>query len=77
MVGVLTTAVYPYLSPALEQREPGHGYALLALGGRNLVLVGWYCAFFFRALAPIKLARSSFAQRHRLSAAASSQHGNV
>ena len=77
MVGALTTAVYPYLSPALEQREPGHGWALLALGGRNLLLIGWYCAFFFRALGPIKLGRSSFARAARLPAAAPRQHGNV
>ncbi|HMJ56664.1 MAG TPA: glycosyltransferase family 87 protein [Polyangiaceae bacterium] len=77
MVGALTTAVYPYLSPALEQREPGHGWALLALGGRNLLLIGWYCAFFFRALGPLKLGRWSLARAHRLSAATPSQHGNL
>jgi hypothetical protein len=46
---VLTTVVYPYLSPALEQRAPGHGWALLAVGGRNLLLLGWYGATILRA----------------------------
>jgi hypothetical protein len=46
---VLTTVVYPYLSPALEQRAPGHGWALLAIGGRNLLLLGWYGAVSLRA----------------------------
>jgi hypothetical protein len=41
---VLTTVVYPYLSPALEERAPGHGWALLALGTRNLLLVALYVA---------------------------------
>ena len=41
--GVLTTVVYPYMSPALEQRAPGHGWALLAVMVRNLILAGWYC----------------------------------
>ncbi len=45
---VLTTVVYPYLSPALEQRAPGHGLALLAVGGRNFLLLGWYCAALLR-----------------------------
>jgi hypothetical protein len=76
MVGALTTAVYPYLSPALEQREPGHGWALLALGGRNLLLIGWYCAFFLRALGPLKLGRSSFA-RHRFFASVSNRPDNL
>jgi Glycosyltransferase family 87 len=44
----LTTVVYPYLSSALEQRVPGHGWALLAVGGRNFLLIGWYCATLFR-----------------------------
>ena len=42
--GVLTTAVYPHLSPALELQAPGHILALLAVGSRNLLLIGWYCA---------------------------------
>jgi uncharacterized membrane protein len=45
----LTTLVYPYLSPALEQREPGHGWALLAVGSRNLLLVGCYVLALVRA----------------------------
>jgi hypothetical protein len=48
-MAVLTTVVYPYLSPALEQRAPGHGWALLAVGSRNLLLLGWYCAAILRA----------------------------
>jgi hypothetical protein len=47
----LTTAVYPYLSPALEQRAEGHAWALAALSGRNLLLLGWY------AFAVVTLAR--------------------
>ena len=38
----LTTLVYPYWSPALEQREPGHIEALVAVGTRNLLLVALY-----------------------------------
>jgi hypothetical protein len=49
VTAVLTTVVYPYLSPALEQREPGHGWALLAVGSRNLLLLGWYVAATLRA----------------------------
>ncbi len=41
-IGVLTTLVYPYLAPALEQRETGHGWALTVLALRNALLVGWY-----------------------------------
>jgi hypothetical protein len=41
-IGALTTAVYPYLSPALELRAPGHIVALLAVGSRNLLLIGLY-----------------------------------
>jgi len=52
----LTTVVYPYLSPALEQREPGHGWALLAIGTRNLLLVGWYFLSLYRVLGGLKLA---------------------
>lgn len=39
---VLTTVVYPYLSPALELQAPGHGWALLSVGTRNLLLVMFY-----------------------------------
>jgi Glycosyltransferase family 87 len=49
MTAVLTTVVYPYLSPALEQRVPGHGWALLAVGSRNLLLLGWYVRTTLRA----------------------------
>ena len=52
----LTTVVYPYLSPALEQREPGHGWALFAIGTRNLLLVGWYFLSLYRVLGGLKLA---------------------
>ena len=47
-IGVLTTVVYPHLSPALEQRAPGHVWALLAVGLRNLLLIGWYCVAVYR-----------------------------
>jgi hypothetical protein len=47
-IGALTTAVYPYLSHALEQRAPGHGWALLMLGSRNLLLLGWYWVAVYR-----------------------------
>ena len=47
-IGALTSAVYPYLSPALEQRAPGHLWALLAVGSRNLLLIGWYCVALHR-----------------------------
>jgi hypothetical protein len=53
-IGVLTTVVYPYLSPALEQRAPGHGWALLAVGSRNLLLVGWYWLSMYRASGGLK-----------------------
>jgi hypothetical protein len=76
LVAGLTTAVYPYLSPALEQRAPGHGFALLALGGRNLLLIGWYSAYFFRAMNAFKVGRSGYAGTRRL-AAATSQETNV
>jgi hypothetical protein len=72
MIGGLTTAVYPYLSPALEQREPGQGWALLAVGTRNLLLIGWYFTYFLRSLAPFRWGRSSFAGA-RLPAPAPSQ----
>jgi uncharacterized membrane protein len=72
MIGGLTTAVYPYLSPALEQREPGHGWALLAVGSRNLLLIGWYFSYFLRAFGPLRVGRSSFAGA-RLPAPAPSQ----
>ncbi len=48
----LTTAVYPYLSPALEQRAPGHGWALLCVGTRNMLLLALYAAMVARAAAP-------------------------
>jgi hypothetical protein len=41
-VCALTTLVYPYWSPALEMREPGHEAALLAVGSRNLLLFAAY-----------------------------------
>jgi hypothetical protein len=62
LIGALTTAVYPYLSPALEQREPGHGYALLAVGARNLVLIGWFGAYFVRASGALRLRPGWFAR---------------
>jgi hypothetical protein len=77
MIGALTTAVYPYLSPALEQRAPGHGYALLAVGARNLVLIGWYGAFFVRALGALRLRPASFAGAQGLAAPSSGQRSNV
>jgi hypothetical protein len=49
LMAALTTVVYPYLSPALEQREPGHGWALFSVGSRNLLLIGWYLAMTARA----------------------------
>ncbi|MET0592435.1 MAG: glycosyltransferase family 87 protein [Polyangiaceae bacterium] len=76
LIGALTTAVYPYLSPALEQRAPGHGYALLAIASRNLLLVGWYAAFFVRRLGGLRLRASAFTGARGLTAA-SSQRGNV
>jgi uncharacterized membrane protein len=51
ITAALTTVVYPYLSPALEQREPGHGWALLAVSSRNLLLLGWYALATYRAAA--------------------------
>jgi hypothetical protein len=51
----LTTVVYPYFSPALEQREPGHGWALAAISSRNLLLVGWYGLSLYRVLGGFKL----------------------
>jgi hypothetical protein len=54
-IGVLTTLVYPYLSPALEQRVPGHGWALLAIGSRNLLLVGLYWLSMYRVSGRFKL----------------------
>jgi hypothetical protein len=47
-MAILTTVVYPYLSPALEQRAPGHGWALLSVGTRNILLIGWYMAMTIR-----------------------------
>jgi hypothetical protein len=47
----LTTVVYPYLSPALEQLAPGHGWALLAVGTRNALLVACYALAVWRAAA--------------------------
>jgi hypothetical protein len=76
LIGGLTTAVYPYLSPALEQRAPGHGWALLCVGARNLLLITWYFTFFMRAFGPLRLGRSSFA-RSSLPAPAPSQESNV
>jgi hypothetical protein len=55
-IGVLTTLVYPYLSPALEQRIPGHDWALLAVACRNLILVGWYCVAIHRESTMVALA---------------------
>jgi len=72
LIGGLTTAVYPYLSPALEQRAPGQGWALLCVGARNLLLIAWYFTFFLRAFGPLRVGRSSFA-RARLAAPAPSQ----
>lgn len=48
-VTALTSLVYPYWSPALEQREPGHVAALIAVGSRNLLLIALY-ALVLRAL---------------------------
>jgi hypothetical protein len=48
VMAALTTVVYPYLSPALEQRAPGHGWALLSVGSRNILLIGWYLAMTMR-----------------------------
>jgi hypothetical protein len=45
----LTSLVYPYWSPALEQREPGHGAALLAVGTRNMLLLALYAFAAHRA----------------------------
>jgi hypothetical protein len=42
VVSVLTTALYPYLHDALAPRAPGHGWALLTLVVRNVLLIGWY-----------------------------------
>ena len=41
VVSVLTTALYPYLHDALAPRAPGHGWALLTLVVRNVLLIGW------------------------------------
>jgi hypothetical protein len=41
-IGILTTAIYPYLYPALAQEAPGHTLALITLGARNLLLMAWY-----------------------------------
>ena len=76
MIGGLTTAVYPYLSPALEQRAGGQGWALLCVGARNLLLIAWYFTFFLRSFAPLRVGRSSFA-RASLPAPAPSQESNV
>ena len=76
LIGGLTTAVYPYLSPALEQRAPGQGWALLCVGARNLLLIAWYFTFFLRAFGPLRVDRSSFA-RARLPAPSPSQEGNI
>ena len=63
-IGVLTTVVYPYLSPALEQRAPGHGWALLAVGSRNLFLLGWFMAATLRA-AGFRFRSKALAERTR------------
>jgi hypothetical protein len=76
MIGGLTTAVYPYLSPALEQRAAGQGWALLCVGARNLLLIAWYFTFFLRAFGPLRVGRSSLA-RASLPASAPSQESNV
>jgi uncharacterized membrane protein len=76
LIGGLTTAVYPYLSPALEQRAPGQGWALLCVGARNLLLIVWYFTFFLRAFGPLRVGRSSFA-RAPLPASSPSQESNI
>jgi uncharacterized membrane protein len=48
-IAVLTTVVYPYLSPALEQREPHHVRALLCAGTRNVLLVVFYVMLVVKA----------------------------
>lgn len=63
-IGVLTTVVYPYLSPALEQHAPGHGWALVAVMSRNLILVGWYCVALRRGSATNEPSRPSTMHPH-------------
>jgi hypothetical protein len=48
----LTSLVYPYWSPALEQRAPGHEAALLAVGTRNMLLTVLYVLACLRAARP-------------------------
>jgi uncharacterized membrane protein len=50
VIAALTTVVYPYLSPALEQREPGHVRALLCVGTRNVLLVTFYVVLVVRSI---------------------------
>jgi hypothetical protein len=63
-IGALTTVVYPYLSPALEQRAPGHAWALVAVLSRNLILVGWYCVALRRESALFGPIRPHTMNRH-------------
>ena len=73
---VLTTVVYPYLSPALEQRAPGHGWALLAIGSRNLLLLGWYGVACFRA-AGFRLRSKRLTELPGVSVSLSNQEGRL
>jgi hypothetical protein len=50
----LTTLVYPYWSPALEMREPGHEAALFAVGSRNLLLFAAYICTLWSLRRPVK-----------------------
>ncbi len=58
LAAALTSLVYPYWSPALEQRAPGHEAALLAVGSRNALLVALYVLACLRIVRPAALSRS-------------------
>jgi len=51
LAALLTTIEYPYMSAALEMREPGHELAVLNIVSRNACLVALYVAMLRRPVA--------------------------